>query len=303
MRIFSLVALTAFLFVTSSLKAQEFRANVTVNAPKLQKADPKIFKTLQQQISEFINDRKWSDNTYAQEERIEIIMQITIDEEQSDTRFKGQIAIQALRPVYNSNYNTVLLEVLDKDFVFEYQEYAALDFAEGQYFSNMTSVLGFYAYTILGLDNDSYSELGGTDYFNKAQQLMNAIPQNVSGSVGGWQPTSGQRNRYWLIENLLNVRMKTLRRAFYNYHRGGLDRLYEAPVAAQEEIKKALNDWKQASNDVPGTMIIQTVVNAKREEIIDVFSVADQKTKNEVIEIMLRLDATNAERYRKAWAF
>lgn len=303
MRIFSLVALTAFLFVTSALEAQEFRANVTVNAPKLQKADPKIFKTLQQQISEFINDRKWSDNTYAQEERIEIIMQITIDEEQSDTRFKGQIAIQALRPVYNSNYNTVLLEVLDKDFVFEYQEYAALDFAEGQYFSNMTSVLGFYAYTILGLDNDSYSELGGTDYFNKAQQLMNAIPQNVAGSVGGWQPTSGQRNRYWLIENLLNVRMKTLRRAFYNYHRGGLDRLYEAPVAAQEEIKKALNDWKQASNDVPGTMIIQTVVNAKREEIIDVFSVADQKMKNEVIEIMLRLDATNAERYRKAWAF
>jgi hypothetical protein len=279
--------------------AQELRAQVTINAPKLQKVDPKVFKTLTTQITEFLNDRKWSDNSYKLEERIEMTVQINIDQELSDTRFTGQLLIQSSRPVYNSAYNTALLEWVDKDFTFDYVEYEALDFSDNQYFSNLTAVLGYYAYVVIGLDADSFSELGGDPYFQKAQNVVNYIPQNVDAIYPGWRPFTSQRNRYWLVENLMNVRMKGFRRALYAYHLAGLDLLSQDAPKGQAAIKKALEDVKKANNDYPATMIVQLFVNAKREEIINVFAPADQKVRQEIYETMIRLDGTNAETYRK----
>jgi len=280
-------------------EAQELRAQVTINAPKLQKVDPKVFKTLTTQITEFLNDRKWSDNTYKLEERIEMTVQINIDQELSDTRFTGQLLIQSSRPVYNSSYNSALLEWVDKDFTFDYVEYEALDFSDNQYFSNLTAVLGYYAYVVLGLDADTFSELGGDAYFQKAQNVVNYIPQNVDAIYPGWRPFTSQRNRYWLTENLLNVRMKGFRRAMYGYHLAGLDLISQDAAKGQAAVKKALDDIKKANNDYPATMIVQLFVNAKREEIISIFTPTDMKTRQEVFEVMSRLDGTNVEAYRK----
>lgn len=279
--------------------AQEIKAVVIINTPKLQRVDPKVFKTLTTQLTEFFNDRKWSDNTYLPEERIELTVQINIDQELSDTRFTGQLLIQSSRPIFNSGYNTALLEWVDKDFTFDYVEFEALDFSDNQYFSNLTSVMGYYAYVVLGLDADTFSELGGEAYFQKAQNIVNYIPQNVDAIYPGWRPFTSQRNRYWLVENLMNVRMKGFRRALYGYHMAGLDILSQDAAKGQQAIKKALEEVKKASNDYPATMIVQLFVNAKREEIVSVFTPCDLKVRQEVFEMMSRLDGTNAETYRK----
>lgn len=277
---------------------QEFIAKVTINTPKLQSADPKIFKSLESQLVQFINERKWSDNTYEIDERIELNLQITIDQEISATRFKGQLTLQAIRPVYNSTYNTVLLEIQDKEFEFIYQEFEALDFSETVYFSNLSSMLGFYAYIILGLDADSFSELGGDLYFQKAQQLMNNLPTNVVDGYPGWKQFNTTRNRFWLIENLLAVRMKPFRRAWYVYHLLGLDLMVEKPVQAQASVKAALEEIRKANNDYPSTFLIQLFCIAKRDEIIDIFKVSDQPTKASVFDIMSKIDGTQVEKYR-----
>jgi Domain of unknown function (DUF4835) len=288
------------LFVCSSFVsfAQEFKTKVTISTPKLQSADPKIFKTLESQLIQFLNDRKWTDNTYELDERIELNIQIVIDQEISSTRFKGQMTLQAIRPVYNSTYNTVLLELQDKEFEFNYQEFEALDFSETVYFSNLCSMLGFYAYVVLGLDSDSYAELGGDQYFLKAQQVLNNLPSNVVDGFPGWKQFGTTRNRFWLIENILAVRMKTFRSAWYAYHLLGLDAMVDKPTQGQAAIKTAIEEFKKANNDYPTTMLIQLFCIAKRDEIIDIFKVTDQPTKTAVFDAMSRMDGTQVEKYR-----
>ena len=167
--IFLALALLGFAF--SSLQAQEFVCNVTINTPNMKTTDPKVFKSLKTAITEFVNTRKWSAQELKPEERIELNIIITIDEELSATTFRAQMTVQAVRPVYGSSYNSVLFQHLDKDFVFTYGEFEVLDFSENAFTSNLTSIIAFYAYIALGFDGDSFSELGGEDHLQKAQKI------------------------------------------------------------------------------------------------------------------------------------
>lgn len=286
----------------NAAKAQEFNARVTVSAPKLQTADPKIFKTLETQLQQFMNERKWSDKIYAPDERIEMSITITIKQEVSQTRFTAQCGVQAVRPVYNSTYNSAILELIDQDFTFDYQEFDNLDFSENQYFSNLTAMLGFYAYMVLGLDGDTFQEFGGEEYFQKANAIVNYIPQNSAAEFPGWRPGGSQRNRYWLIENILSVRMKSFRSALYMYHLAGLDQLYESPSMGLASMKAALDEIRTANQNYPATYLIQMFCQAKRDELVNTFTVADAKTKREVFDIMVKLDPTQANEYRKLLA-
>jgi hypothetical protein len=294
---YNIIALLLIL-LTFSAKAQEIFSTVTINTPKLQTADPKIFISLKSALQEFINNRKWTDDSYNPEEKIEMNVIITIDEEISQTSFRAQLTIQTSRPVYGSTYNTVLLQHLDKDFYFNYGEFEVLDFAEGSFTSNLTSTIAFYIYVMLGMDYDSFAELGGDKYLNKALDILNAVPR---GAARGWAMQDGDRNRYWIIENLLNVRMQGFRRAMYQYHLLGLDRLSKEETRGEglSMVEKALTGIRDANQAYPATMIVQTFINSKRDEILNVFSVADLRTRRRIYDIMIKLDGTFAGEYQK----
>lgn len=287
--------LVSLLFV-SKARAQEFTCEVTINTPKIQSADPRVFKNLQTAIQEFINTRRWTNKDYQPEERIDMNVVITLDKELGNNRYEAQLTVQVGRPVFNSGYNTVLMQHLDKDFVFQYGEYEVLDFTEGSYSSNITSTLAFYVYIALGMDADSFEELGGEVYLNKAQDILNAVPPGTK----GWGAGDGNRSKYNLIGNLLNVRVQPLRRAYYNYHLLGLDRLTEEETMAEgiSSIAAALDKINKVNNDFPASMIIQTFVSSKRDEILNVFEIADQRTRRKVYDIMIRLDGARAADYK-----
>jgi hypothetical protein len=281
-----------------SAYAQEIISTVTINTPKLQTADPKLFVNLKSALQEFINNRKWTDENYKSEEKIELNVIITINKEISQTSFEAQLTIQASRPVYNSAYNSVMIQHLDKDFYFSYGEFEVLDFTEGSFSSNLTSTIAYYVYVVLGLDYDSFAELGGDKYLNKALDITNAVPRGAS---KGWTMQDGDRNRYWLIENLLNVRMQGFRRGMYQYHLLGLDRLSSEENRAEglAAIEKALTAARDANQAVPASMLIQTFVNTKRDEILNIYSVADLRTRRRIYDIMIKIDGTHAADYQK----
>jgi hypothetical protein len=294
---FKLVFFLMLLFSATGF-AQEIISTVTINTPKLQTADPKLFVNLKSALQEFINNRKWTDENYKSEEKIELNVIITINKEISQTSFEAQLTIQASRPVYNSTYNSVMIQHLDKDFYFSYGEFEVLDFTEGSFSSNLTSTIAYYVYVVLGLDYDSFAELGGDKYLNKALDIVNAVPR---GAAKGWTMQDGDRTRYWLIENLLNVRMQGFRRGMYQYHLLGLDRLSSEENRAEglAAIEKALTAARDANQAVPASMLIQTFVNTKRDEILNVYSVADLRTRRRIYDIMIKIDGTHAADYQK----
>jgi hypothetical protein len=193
------------------------------------------------------------------------------------------------------------MQHLDKDFYFTYGEFEVLDFTEGSFSSNLTSTIAFYMYVILGMDYDSFTELGGDKYLNKAQDILNAVPR---GSARGWAMQDGDRNRYWLIENLLNVRMQPLRRAMFQYHLLGMDRLSNEDTRMEglTNVEKAITTVREANTAYPATMLVQTFVNSKRDEILNVFSIADLRTRRRIYDIMVKIDGTHAADYQKMTA-
>lgn len=280
-----------------SVLAQEILSTITINTPKLQTADPKIFRSLKTALQEFINNRKWTDELYEPDEKLEVNVIITVDEELSQTSFKAQLTIQASRPTYGSNYNTIIFQHLDKDFYFNYGEFEVLDFTEGSFSSNLTSTIAFYMYIVLGMDYDSFSELGGDKYLNKAQDILNAVPSNTA---RGWKVSDGDRNRYWLNENLQNIRVQPFRRAMYQYHLLGLDRLIKEENRGEGlvAIEKALTMVRDVNAAYPGTMIVQLFVLAKRAEILNIFAIADMRTRRRIYDIMVKLDGAHASDYQ-----
>ena len=280
--------------------AQELNVQVTINTPKLQTVDPKVFETLETAIQEFMNNQKWTDFEYEQEERIQCNIQLTIDKEVSATSFEAELAIQASRPVYNSGYETVLLNHRDKDVQFEYQQFQPLEYAENSYNNNLTAILAFYAYVIIGMDEDSFAPLGGTPYLQTAQDILNNVPSSAAARYPGWRSLDSNRNRYWMMENLLSPRVRPYREAMYDYHRHGLDVMAQNPDAGRAIIADALSTKvADVNRTYPNTMILQMFTNAKRSEIISIFQQSPVKEKNVVIQVMAKVDKANSSEYQK----
>jgi hypothetical protein len=287
------------LLILSSLPtfAQELNFNVRVNTQKLQTVDPKVFETLEQSIRDFMNNTQWTDENFAQEERIECNLILTIQEETSPTTFKADIAIQSSRPIYNSSEQTIILNHIDQDLEFAYQQFQPLEFSRNTFNDNLSSVLSFYAYIILGLDYDSFALYGGEPYFQIAQDILNSTPQN--GVFRGWRSMDGNRNRFWIIENLLSPRVRSYREAMYNYHRYGLDAMAQTPDAGRAIIAQYLDNIQDVYQNYPNSMILQMFLNAKSKEIIEIFKRGISAEKDKAIRIMSRIDATNANEYRQ----
>jgi len=277
--------------------AQELNCMVKINTPKLQTVDPKVFKTLQSDLIEFINNRKWSTDVFKASERIDCSFIITITEELSQTSFKANVTINSSRPVHNSAYNTTLFNYVDKEWEFSYAEFQPLEFNETGNQFELTTLVAFYINMILGLDYESMVADGGTPFFQKALSLVNDA-QNLS-SIKGWRATDGIRNRYWLIDNLTNVKYDRVRNVVYNYHRNGLDKMYDNVDTGRKTITSQIEILKKVFDDYPQAMFTQILLQSKSDELINLYSVAPMPEKQLIVDMLVKMDASNAGNYKK----
>lgn len=285
-----------FIFIGSHAFSQEFNCNVQVISPQLQSSDKRIFETLQNALRDFVNNRKWTDDTYLNQERIECTITMNISERPSSDVFKGTIEIQARRPVYKTSYNTTLLNFIDDNLLFNYIEDQTLQFNDNNNSSGLTSIIAYYCYIILGLDYDSFSLEGGTPYLQKAQNVVN-MSQN-SGEPG-WKAFEGTRNRYWLTENLLVPLFKPVREVYYRYHMKGMDIMTADIVAARTEIIACIELLQKVSVERPNSLLMQVFFNAKADELINIFSSASSAEKAKVTALLNEINPSNSIKYQK----
>ncbi|NNC84852.1 MAG: DUF4835 family protein [Bacteroidia bacterium] len=276
--------------------SQELRCRVTVLTPQIQSSDKQIYQTLQTQITEFMNNTKWTDDKFLNQERIECSIQITIEERTSSDRFRGKIQLQSSRPVFGTNYNTTMLNHLDNSFNFRYLEFQPLEFNETTANENLIDVLAFYAYMIIGIDYDSYSSFGGTEYFSKAQTIVSN--QSSSGN-SGWKAFETNKNRYWLAEDMLSPIYKPIRNLMYSYHRQGLDTMREDRESSRSNIFKSIEGLQRVHRDRPGSFLLEVLFDAKSDEIVNVFSQSNPSEQARVKAIMSEIDPSNISKYDK----
>ncbi len=285
----------SFVLIVSGM-AQELRCNVTVSARGIQGANQNLFRTMQSDLYEFMNNRKWTDNVFDYDEKIRCNIMIKLDEQISADEFKGSIQVQLTRPVYNSSYTATVLNIKDNDFHCQYREFQPLEFNETSNRDNLTNIMAFYAYVILGFDYDTFSPEGGTPYFEKAQAIVN---NSQNAREKGWKAFESERNRYWLVENVMNKSYSSFRSAMYNYHRMGLDLMSERAEEGRANIAESLRDIQKVFRRRPSTYILQMFFDAKVDELINIFSKSFPDERNRVLAILNEVDPSNGSKYKK----
>jgi hypothetical protein len=289
------IFLIALLFTTSFIaNAQELLARVQVLAPNVNNANKSNLDALQKAVRDFLNNTKFTNETYLPQERIECNLVITINAWDGSSAYTAEAQIQSARPVFNASYNSTLLNMSDKDFDFTYTEGQALDFSDQNFISNLSSLLGYYAYTIIGLDKDSFSKLSGTPYYAKAQNLIN-VAQTNGGK--GWRASDGLRNRYWMNENLLNNSYKELRTFIYNYHLNGLDKMQEDAGATTKTILTFLGDLQQMDKQKLGSIFPNVYFANKAEEVTKLLSIGDPQDRIKAYNLLSEIDPANISKY------
>ena len=280
----------------TKVHSQELNAEVQVLSPNVQSTNKQIFTTLQTAIVNFLNTRKWTDEVYQPEERIKCSFVINITERNNE-QFKGTLQIQYSRPIFKSGYSSPVLVHMDNDFQFEYLEFDRLDFSENTSLSNLTSVLAYYAYVIIGLDHDTYAKKGGDPFYDRALAIVNNSQNN---GFPGWSGFSGSnKNRFWLIDNLQNPAFNGLRPCLYQYHRQGLDLMFEPSQQrlAKENIKASLMQLAEVNQKRPNSFLMQLFFDAKSIEIINIFSGGEPMKLADLKEVLIEIDANNANKY------
>lgn len=279
---------------------QELKCNVQVVSQQIQGTNKQVFQTLQTAIYEFMNNKVWTNNVFGIDERIECNLMFNITEQISADEFKGTLQIQSRRPIFNTNYNTVMLNYMDKDIHFRYVEFEPLEFDETKHISNLTSILAYYAYIILGFDYDSFSYLGGTEYFQMAENIVNNA-QNAR--EAGWKSfeSTDHKNRYWLINNILDDKYAPIREFMYEYHRHGLDVMDAKVVEGRAVIAESLEKLQEVYRDKPDPYmhLLRVVLDAKADEFVNIFSESFTEEKNRVLTILNEIDPANQPKYEK----
>lgn len=291
------------LLVSASLsQAQELQAKVTVNAQRVyNNVDKKIFTSLQTQLSNLLNSRKWTNDAYQAQERIECNFLLNIEKVVETNVYQATLTVQAARPVFNASYQTALINFMDADVTFRYVEFQPVEFNENRVqgtdplAANLTAIFGYYVYMILGLDYNSFSPKGGDLYFQKAFSIVNNAPENRS--ISGWKAFDGLRNRYWLAENLMNSRYNVVHDVMYTYYRQGLDKMYDNEADGRKAVLNALKQLKGFNDQNQNTMFLQFFMQGKSLELIRIFKKAPPQEKSDAAAILSQIDISNASRY------
>ena len=288
------VACFASVVASTAGRAQELNCTVNVIAPQISNVDVSRFDALEDGIREFMNGRRWTNDNFEFEERIECTLQLTVSEAIGSTVFKGSMQVQSSRPVFNSDYNTPVLLVNDGDIQFEWLDNSTILFNPGQHRDNLSSLLAYYAYMMLGMDYDTFSLEGGTPHFLQAQAIV-ANAQNAG--ERGWKASQGKQNRYWLVENHLSQTFRPVRICLYNYHRKGLDVLFEDIEGGRLTLAESLIDMRSTNRIRPGSYNIQVFFLSKSDEIIHIFSPAPDAERGRLLPILKQLDPGNIQSY------
>jgi hypothetical protein len=294
MRYFLLILFCSIIW--QPLQSQEVKSAVQVIAPSVQLTDKQILNTLQTSIQQFINNRKWTDDQFENREKVEFSLFFEIKSIVNASEFSGTLQIQTSRPVFGSSYKSSVFTFNDEDVAFAYREFEALDYQENQNVNDLTSLIAFYVNLALGYDYDSFGELGGTLYFTKAQSILNLMQGKPGWNQGDGK---GQRNRFNLIEQLNNNRFQPVRNLVYAYHRKGMDKMSESPENARTAITEALKSISDLNNLSMNSLVQRVFFNAKWSEIVDIYKVASVAEKNNILELLRKIDSQNASRYEK----
>lgn len=278
------------------INAQELNCQVQVLSQQIAGTDKRAFEALQTAIYEFMNNRKWTNDNFKLEERIDCSILINLTDRIGTDEYKGTFQVQSRRPAYKSSYNSVLLNFNDQDFQFKYIENQPIELVENTFSNNLSAVLGFYAYLIIGLDYDSFSLTGGTPYLQKALAISNTAQD---ASEPGWKAFESNKNRYWMINNLMDASFVPLRECYYNYHRKGLDVMVDNKEAGRAAIAESIESLKKVHSAKPLSFNMQVFFNAKADELINIFSGAFTDEKAKIVNTLNEIDPTNSNKYAK----
>jgi hypothetical protein len=291
------IVLSVLLLLAMGGYAQELNCIVTINSTQVTTSDRGIFRDMKSAIEQFMNSRKWTNDAYKAHEKINCNMLITITKPSTTIgNFSASVQVQAARPVYNSNYSSLTFNFADRDWEFEYIESLPLEFNDNTYTTNLTSMLALYAYLIIGVDYDTFGELGGTPYFQKALAVVNNAQQ---ANRPGWQPLSSNRSRYWIVENYNNGQMLEMRKASYSYHRLGLDTFDKDPDKSRDIILSVLREVKKVRDVNPTSILVVSFFDAKSKELANIFSTGNIQVRREAYDIITTIDPSNRVSYEK----
>jgi hypothetical protein len=288
------------LFISGISHSQELNCNIQVSAQRIQGSNREVFNSMQRDVYEFMNNTVWTNNVYSYAERIDCNILINLTDQLSADEFRGTIQVQLSRPVYNTTYNSTMLNFIDNNFQFKYVEFQPLEFDPNTHRSNLVSVMAYYAYMILGMDYDSYSFEGGTQFYQLAEKIVTNA-QNAP--EPGWKPYDGSRNRnrYWLVKNVLNKEYEGVRRFVYEYNINGLDLLESKPGEARNNIVESIKLIQEVFRRKPDPFMyfVQVVLDSKADEVVNVFAEAFPEEKSRVIQILTEIDPANKAKYEK----
>lgn len=299
-----ILILIVFLTCVITAQTQEIQARFTVLAVKVStQVDKKVFQTLQTTLTNFLNNRRWGNDVFKPNEKIQCNFLLNIDQDLGNNIYKGKLTVQAARPIYNTTYDSPIMNFLDDNITFRYVEFQPIEFNENRVqgndplAANITAVLAYYVNIILGLDYNSFSLRGGDTYFQKAWNIVNNAPENKD--IYGWKSFDGLRNRYWLAENLNNNRFALIHDALYSYYRSGMDIFFENEDAGRNGILNCLNFLNTINIENPNSMVLQFFFQGKSKELVKVFSKASDDQKTRARELLSKLDITNGAAYKE----
>ena len=286
--------------VIHGVQAQELKCNVTINSDQVEGSNKAVFNTLQQSIQEFVNNSQWTNLTFQDKERIECNMLIVVKQVQ-DNMYICEFTCQSRRPVYGTTYTTPILNFKDNNFAFTYQEFDRLDFQQHTFTSNLTALIAYYCYLIIGHDMDSFSRLGGTPYFQICEDIVNAAQSASLESTeqSGWKAFDSNRNRYALINNLMDEAFKEYRQYFYDYHRYGLDEMINNVANGRSRIASGIEILDKANKARPATYVINAFLDAKSDELVNIFQEGTEDERTKVYETLVNIDPTRQSTYEQ----
>lgn len=289
------ISLIVFLF-SLTVSSQELNCIVTINDDQVAGSNKQVFRTLEKSISEFVNQKKWTNKNTEPQERINCAMNIIITK-RDNNQFEGTIQIQSTRPVYSSSYETPVLNVKDNEFNFRYNEFDQLIYNPTRFDSNLISTIAFYVYIILGMDADTFALNGGTTYLKRAQNVMLQAQQS---GLTVWSNQVGKQNRFQLIDNLLSPGLGRFRSIMYNYHRKGTDELAENKARGKQEIENNVISLDRLFNKAIGNPLIRLFFDAKSDEIVSLFSDGPKtRSQQRLLTVLRKISPNNSSKWRK----
>jgi Domain of unknown function (DUF4835) len=287
-----------------NIRSQELQANVTVLSNRISTSvNKQIFSTLQSALYDFMNGRKWTNVVFSSNEKIQCNFLLNLSAATDNNTYTGSLTVQTGRPVFNTAYQSPLMNYMDESVTFKYIQYQALDFNENRVggtdplTANLTAIFAYYAYVILGLHFDSFGLRGGDVYFQKAQNIISNAPE--ANAINGWKPFDGLRNRFWLVENLTNPKYNPIHDAIYNYYRMGLDQMYDHETDARTAVLNSLITLNSVNNEYPNIMFMQFFFQGKGNEVANAFKQGTPEEKNRALDILTRIDISNLNVYKQ----